>query len=149
MAKVKSKSVKKKSAVKALKKAKPKKKSKAEYHHNYLPATENELIMNLSEDLQEAWHKIRELAAAQGEQRIYTSAKAIMFAKTICYFFVRPKKKFLETVIFLSDDRKRSGFHSVVVSTKTKYTHTFRLVHADQVEGELAEAVIQAYKECR
>jgi hypothetical protein len=123
--------------------------SKADYHHHYLPATENELIGHLNEDLQEAWYKVRALAAEQGEQRIYTSAKAIMFAKTICYFFVRPKKKFLETVIFLTDDRKRLGFHSVVAVTKIKYSHTFRLVHADQVEGELAEAIKQSYKECR
>ena len=59
------------------------------------------LTRDLSEDLQDAWERLRETAAAFGDQRIYASHKSIMFSRKSCYFFVRPKKKFLEVCVFL------------------------------------------------
>lgn len=125
----------------------PKKKAKKKYTHHpdHYNTSEDYLIDPLEEDLKEAWLKIREYGESLGEQRIYASGKAIMFSKKVCYFFVRPKKSFLEVVIFLT--KKKSGFHSVKSVSKTKFAHTFKLVHSDQVEGALTEAIQDAYEE--
>ena len=56
------------------------------------------LTEDLSEDLHEAWERLRETAVEFGEQRIYASHNSIMFSRTSCYFFVRPKKSYLEVV---------------------------------------------------
>lgn len=69
-----------------------------------------------------------------------------MFSKKTCFFFVRPKKSYLEVVIFLRDSKKRKGFHSVVAVSKTKFAHTAKVLHADQVEGSLTEAIAESYQ---
>src|SRR3954452_4845886 len=69
--------------------------------HDCWTTTEAALTGDLSEDLKEAWERLRETAAAFGEQRIYASHSSIMFSRRACYFFVRPKKNFLEVCIFL------------------------------------------------
>ncbi len=107
--------------------------------------TEQALTENLNEDLLEAWKKLRSYALGLGDQRVYASGKSIMFAKKTCFFFVRPKKSFLELVVFLSDGKKRPGFRSVTRVSKTKFAHNFKLVHADQVEDELTMAIAEAF----
>ena len=109
------------------------------------PTTETALIAGLDEDLLDAWQKLKAFALELGRQRFYASGKAMMFAKKVCYFFVRPKKKYLEVVIFLPIDKKLEGFHSVTSVSTKKFAHTFRLIHADQVEGQLTDAVIEAF----
>src|SRR5438093_3664928 len=69
--------------------------------HDCWTTTEAALTRDLSEDLQEAWQRLRETAVELGEQRIYASHSSIMFARKTCYFFVRPKRSYLEVVIFL------------------------------------------------
>lgn len=121
-------------------------KKKYEHHPDHHNTSESYLIQELDEDLKDAWAKIRELGASLGEQRIYASGRAIMFSKKVCYFFVRPKKKYLETVIFLQRKKSPEYFKSIQPVSKTKFAHTFRLTHADQIEGELVEAIQEAYK---
>ena len=139
-------------AKKTLKKKKTKKKTKTRAKQVAVPksydhweTTEEALTQDLEEDLLDAWHKVREFAAGLGEQRIYASGKAIMFAKKVCYAFVRPKKAYLELVIFLPDETLRPGFKTVKAVSKTKYAHTFRLVHGDQVEDVVTDALSEAY----
>ena len=69
--------------------------------HDCWTTTEAALTRDLSEDLRDAWERLRETATAFGDQRIYASHKSIMFSRTSCYFFVRPKKSFLEVCVFL------------------------------------------------
>lgn len=107
--------------------------------------TERALTENLGEDLLEAFQKIKAFSLDLGDQRVYASGKAIMFSKKTCFFFVRPKKSFLEVVIFLKKKTKLKDFKSVKPVSKSKFAHTFRLVHADQVEGELTDAVSESY----
>ena len=107
--------------------------------------TEKALTQSLNEDLNEAWQKIRSYSLSLGDQRIYASGKSIMFSKKTCFFFVRPKKSYLEVVIFLAESKKLESFKSVVAVSKTKYAHTFKLLHADQVEGELTDAINKAF----
>ena len=147
---------KKVSKKKAVKKAtqKPSKKPKKVYEHHpdHYNTSESFLIKNLDEELQDAWFKIREFGASLGHttgdekaQKIYASGRAIMFSKKVCYFFVRPQKSYLEVVIFLREPREDGFFRTIKAVSKTKYAHTFRLVHSDQVEGELTEAIRQAF----
>src|SRR3954471_11631654 len=69
--------------------------------HNCWTTTETALTRDLAEDLRDAWERLRETAADFGEQRIYASHNSIMFSRRSCYFFVRPKKSFLEVCVFL------------------------------------------------
>ena len=52
--------------------------------HDCWTTTEAALTADLSEDLRDAWERLRETAAAFGEQRIYASRHSIMFARTSC-----------------------------------------------------------------
>src|SRR5688500_8084483 len=69
--------------------------------HDCWTTTEAVLTEDLSEDLQDAWERLRETAVSFGEQRIYASHHSIMCSRTSCYFFARPQKNFLEVCIFL------------------------------------------------
>ena len=55
--------------------------------HDCWSTTEAALTRHLSDDLREAWERLRETAAAFGEQRIYASHHSIMFSRKSCYFF--------------------------------------------------------------
>jgi Domain of unknown function (DUF5655) len=106
--------------------------------------TEAELIDGLNEDLRDAWAKLRAFAATLGPQRIYASALTIMFAKKVCYFFVRPKKTFLEVWIFLP--REIEGLTSTRgAAKKVKYCNLFKLIHPDQVESPLTDWIAESY----
>ncbi len=71
-------------------------------HHDCWTTTESALTGDLSsEDLRDAYARIREAAVEFGEQRIYASGSCIMFSRTSCYFFVRPRRHWLELAVFL------------------------------------------------
>ena len=76
--------------------------------HDCWTTTEAALTRDLSEDLQDAWERLREAAVALGEQRIYASHSSIMFSRKSCHFFVRPKKSFLEFCVFLGRPAERA-----------------------------------------
>ncbi len=130
----------------ASKKSKSAAKNSAVAHRHYdWNVTEAQLIDGLDEDLRDAWHKLRDFAAGLGTQRIYASALSIMFSKKVCYFFVRPRKTFLEVWIFLS--RKIEGLRSMHGPTrKVKYCNLFKVVHADQIEAPLTEWIREAFE---
>ena len=65
--------------------------------HDCWTTTEAALTQDLSEDLRDAWERLRETAVSLGDQRIYASHKSIMFSRKSCHFFVRPKKRFLDS----------------------------------------------------
>jgi len=113
--------------------------------HDCWTTTERALTKDLPEELQDAWERLRETATEFGEQRIYASHKSIMFAKKTCYFFVRPKKKYLEVVFFLGRPLKSPKIHKSDRSTKTKYWHSIRVVHRDEVEAPITDWLKEAY----
>ena len=117
--------------------------------HGYGPAlTEVDIRDILNEDLMDAFSKLRAFARDLGEQRIYSSHKAVMFARKVCYFFVRPKKAFVEVCIFLPEEKTSPAVRKVHRHSKTKFAHMLRLEHADQVEEPLTDWVRQAYECC-
>ena len=104
--------------------------------HDCWTTTEANLTKDLSEDLMDAWERLRETAAEFGEHRIYASHKCIMFSRKACYFFVRPKKKALELCIFLGRKLKLSPLvKKAEPSSKTKFWHIVHIPHRDQVEA--------------
>src|SRR5262245_26608054 len=99
--------------------------------HDCWTTTEKNLTCDLSEDLMDAWERLRETAAGFGEQRIYASHKSIMFSRKSCYFFVRPQKSFLEIWFFLGRKLKDPRIRQVVQTSTVKFGHQIRIIHRD------------------
>jgi hypothetical protein len=113
--------------------------------HDCWTTTEAALTRELPEDVQDAWERLRETAASFGEQRIYASHNSIMFSRKSCYFFVRPKKTFLEVCVFLGRALKAPQIRRVDRSSKTKLVHVIRLTHRDEVEAPITDWLREAY----
>ncbi len=114
--------------------------------HDCWTTTEAALTADLSEDLREAWERLRETAVEFGEQRIYASHKSIMFARKACYFFVRPKRQYLELCVFLARPLKHPRVRKVDASSKTKFYHLIPLKHRDEVEAPITDWLREAYE---
>src|SRR3954469_8795111 len=112
--------------------------------HDCWTTTEAALTRDLSEDLQDAWERLRETAASFGEQRIYASHQSIMFSRSSCYFFVRPKKKHLEVCVFLGREVKSPQIRKAERSSKTKIWHIIHITHRDQVEAPVTDWIHEA-----
>ena len=113
--------------------------------HDCWTTTEAALTRDLSEDLRDAYERIRETAAEFGEQRIYASHHSIMFSRKSCYFFVRPKRKFLEVCVFLGRRVVAPQIKKVDQSSKTKHYHLIHVTHRDQVETPITDWLREAY----
>ena len=113
--------------------------------HDCWTTTEAALTGDLPEDLQDAYQRLRETAVEFGEQRIYASHSSIMFSRTSCYFFVRPKRSFLEVVVFLSRTITSPLVRKIHESSKTKRAHVIHVRHRDEVEAPLTEWLKEAY----
>ena len=113
--------------------------------HDCATTTEAALTEDLSEDLRDAWERLRETAASLGEQRIYASHHCIMFSRRACYFFVRPKRTCLELCIFLGRTLKAPQIRRVMPSSKTKMAHLVRITHRDEVEAPITDWLQEAY----
>src|SRR4051812_45513009 len=114
--------------------------------HDCWTTTEAALTDGLSEDLLDAWERLRETAASFGEQRIYASHHSIMFSRKVCYFFVRPKAKFLEVCIMLGRPLKAPQVRRVMAGSKSKYANILRITHRDEVEPPITDWLFEAYK---
>jgi hypothetical protein len=114
--------------------------------HDCWTTTESALTRDLSEELQDAYERLRETAAEFGQQRIYASHHCIMFARNTCYFFVRPKRKALELVIFLGRRVKAPQIRRATPSSKTKVAHVVHVTHRDEVEAPITEWLAEAYE---
>ena len=113
--------------------------------HDCWTTTEEALTSELPEHLREAWERLRETATEFGEQRIYASHHSIMFSRKACYFFVRPRTKDLEVVIFLGRELKSPLVRQAVRPSRRKVAHVVRIIHRDQVEPPLTDWLREAY----
>jgi hypothetical protein len=113
--------------------------------HDCWSTTEAALTRHLSDDLREAWQRLREAAASLGEQRIYASHHAIMFSRKTCYFFVRPKQKYLELCVFLGRRLEAPQVRRVDQASKSKLYHLIRITHRDEVEAPITDWLQEAY----
>ncbi len=114
--------------------------------HDCWTTTEAALTKDLPEDLRDAWERIRETAASLGEQRIYASLNSIMFSRTVCYCFVRPRPKRLEVCFFLGRTVKAPQIRKVVPTSRVKHAHIVHVVHRDEVESPLTDWLKEAYE---
>jgi Domain of unknown function (DUF5655) len=88
---------------------------------------------------------VRETAVSFGDQRIYASHKSIMFSRQSCYFFVRPKRNFLELCVFLGRELKAPQVHRIDRASKSKVVHTIQIRHRDEVEAPITDWLREAY----
>ena len=114
--------------------------------HDCWTTTEAALTRDLSEDLREAWERLRETAASFGEQRIYASHHSIMFSRKSCYFFVRPKTKVLEVCVFLDRAVKGPQVRRSIASSRAKTANILHVRHRDEVEAPITDWLREAYE---
>src|SRR5215207_80011 len=114
--------------------------------HDCWTTTEAALTRDLSDDLQEAYERLRESAMELGEQRVYASHHSIMFARKACYFFVRPKKSFLEVCLFLGRPVKAPQIKRVENPSHAKVANLLHIRHRDEVEAPLTDWLREAYE---
>ena len=113
--------------------------------HDCWTTTEAALTQDLSDDLRDAWERLRESAIALGEQRVYASHSSIMFSRKSCHFFVRPKKNFLELCVFLGRTVKAPQVRRADQSSKAKVVHIIQIRHRDEVEPPITDWLQEAY----
>jgi len=116
--------------------------------HDCWTTTEAALTADLSEDLRDAWERLRETAASFGDQRIYASHKSIMFSRKSCYFFVRPKRNVLELCVFLGRGLKAPQVRRVDRASKAKVVNFIHIRHRDEVEAPVTDWLKEAYDFC-
>ena len=114
--------------------------------HDCWTTTETALTKDLSEDLQDAWERLRETAISFGDQRIYASHKSVMFSRKSCYFFVRPKTNFLEVCVFLGRTVKAPQVRRADRASKHKIYHIIQIRHRDEVEAPITDWLREAYE---
>src|SRR6478672_6348991 len=113
--------------------------------HDCWTTTEAALTKDLSDDLRDAWERLRDTASSFGDQRIYASHNSIMFSRKACYFFVRPKRSCLEIAVFLGRAVKAPHVKRVTPASKTKFAHLIQIKHRDEVEAPITDWLREAY----
>ena len=63
-----------------------------------------------------------------------------------CYFFVRPKKSFLEVCVFLGRTVKSPHVRRVDRASKSKVAHVIQVRHRDEVEAPITDWLQEAYE---
>jgi hypothetical protein len=70
-----------------------------------------------------------------------------MFSRKSCYFFVRPKKNFLEVYVFLGRAVRAPQIRRVDRSSKVKVGHLIHIRHRDEVEPPITDWLQEAYEQ--
>jgi hypothetical protein len=68
-----------------------------------------------------------------------------MFSRKSCYFFVRPKKSFLEVCVFLGRTVKAKQVQRIDRTSKSKVVHVIQIRHRDEVEPPITDWIQEAY----
>jgi hypothetical protein len=68
-----------------------------------------------------------------------------MFARKVCYLFVRPKPKRLEVVFFLGRRLRSPLVRRIEPTSKVKFAHIVHVIHRDEVEAPLTDWLKEAY----
>jgi hypothetical protein len=113
--------------------------------HDCWTTTEAALTGDLSDDLKDAWERLRETAAEFGDQRIYASGTAIMFSRKSCYFFVRPRRSFLQVCVFLDRAVRAPQVRRVERKSASKLVNIVHITHRDEVEPPFTDWLREAY----
>ena len=114
--------------------------------HDCWTTTEAALTQDLSDDLKDAWERLREAAVELGDQRIYASGTAIMFSRDSCYFFVRPRRSDLQVCIFLGRAVRAPQVRRVERKSRAKFVNIVHVTHRDEVEPPITDWLREAYE---
>ena len=114
--------------------------------HDCWTTTEAALTEDLSDELKDAWERLREAAVELGEQRIYASGSCIMFSREVCHFFVRPKRSYLELCLILPRAVKAPQVRRVEPKSKIKFANLVPIRHRDEVESPIPDWMREAYE---
>ena len=114
--------------------------------HDCWTTTEAALTEDLSDELRDAWHRLREAAVELGEQRVYASGSCIMFSREVCHFFVRPKRSYLELCLILPRAVKAPQVRRVEPKSKIKFANLVPIRHRDEVEPPITDWMREAYE---
>jgi hypothetical protein len=117
--------------------------------HDCWSTTERELTKDLSEDLFDAWERLRETASEFGEQRIYASHRSIMFS-TQRVLFLRASEEEIAggSGSFWARPLKHPLIRKTVPTSKVKVGHLVHVTHRDQVESPITDWLQEAYDVC-
>ena len=69
-----------------------------------------------------------------------------MFSRKSCYFFVRPKRSFLELCVFPGRTLKASEVRRSDRAAKSKVYHIIHVRHRDEVEAPIIDWLWEAYE---
>jgi hypothetical protein len=69
-----------------------------------------------------------------------------MFARRSCYFFVRPKRNFLEVCVFLGRTLHAPQVRRIDRASKSKVVHIIHIMHRDEVEAPITDWLQEAYE---
>lgn len=72
-----------------------------------------------------------------------------MFAREVCYAFVRPKRSLLELVIILGRSVRAPQVRRVERKSKTKVALIIPIRHRDEVEAPITDWLREAYDFCK
>ena len=86
------------------------------------------------------------IAARENARQVREEISSDMFSRKSCYFFVRPKKSFLEVVVFLGRTVKAPQVRRVEQSSRTKLAHIIPVRHRDEVEAPITDWLREAYE---
>jgi len=114
--------------------------------HDCWTTTEAALTQDLSDELTDAWERLREAAVELGDQRIYASGTAIMFSRDSCYFFVRPRRSYLQVCIFLGRAVRAPQVRRVERKSRAKLVNIVHITHRDEVEPPITDWLREAYE---
>ena len=69
-----------------------------------------------------------------------------MFSRKSCYFFVRPKRNFLELCVFLGRTLKAPQVRRIDRTSGSKVVHVIHVRHRDEVEAPITDWLREAYE---
>jgi len=113
--------------------------------HDCWTTTEAALTEELSDELKDAWERLREAAVELGDQRIYASGTAIMFSRKSCYCFVRPRRSYLQVCVFLGRAIRAPEVRRVERKSASKLVNIIHITHRDEVEPPITDWLREAY----
>jgi hypothetical protein len=68
-----------------------------------------------------------------------------MFSRDSCYFFVRPKRSFLQVCVFLGRTIRSPLVRRVEPKSRTKLANIIHITHRDEVEAPFVDWLREAY----
>jgi hypothetical protein len=69
-----------------------------------------------------------------------------MFSRQSCYFFVRPRRSYLQVCVFLGRAVRSSHVRRVERTSASKLAHVIHITHRDEVEPPITDWLREAYE---